>query len=149
LEQAQLPRQLLLDQRIEQLLLGAEVVVEGADRDVGLLGDLGDRRLLHAARGIQPPRGGQQGDARARLAALHASFSGVVGGGAAGHVGFLEKILGVNIASNLILYSVSVRGPAAGDDALPGGAEMDTEQTPVLIVGGGGAGLTASMLLAR
>jgi hypothetical protein len=45
----------------EQLLLAAEVVVEGPEADVGLFGDLGDARALAAALGDQPHRGIDQG----------------------------------------------------------------------------------------
>ena len=49
-----------VDRRLDELVLGLEVVVDVADRDVGRLGDVGDRCLLDALLMDQRARAGDQ-----------------------------------------------------------------------------------------
>src|SRR4029077_1335381 len=46
-----------LEPRVEQVLLGAEIVEHGRLGDLRLPRDLGDRHLVEAAGRVQPPRG--------------------------------------------------------------------------------------------
>ena len=70
LQQAKLFGQRVVNQGVEQLGLRAEVVVEGADRDVRVLGDVCDRRVLDAPVGEQVPRRVEQAPPCACLAPL-------------------------------------------------------------------------------
>ena len=74
-EELELLVERLPQERGEDRVLRLEVVVEAAERDVRLRGDLADGRLLDALSGEEAPRGGDETRARLGLAPLHAAGS--------------------------------------------------------------------------
>ena len=119
-------------------VLGAEVVVDGAHRDAGFGHHAGQRRGFEAVLGHDP------------LGRVQHEFTGPHAPAVGRH--FSAYCHGSRIAQVLELtlqfYYCSVHSSSREGGAMPFTAGAD-EEVPVLIVGGGGAGLTSSMLLAR
>ena len=90
LHAAQLLGERLLQQGRQELILGVEVVVEGSDRDVCGLGDLGDRRRVEPLLSEEALSCGEQRAARARLAPLVASRRDLGLGFPGGHCGSMH-----------------------------------------------------------
>ena len=149
LHAAELRGERLLQQGREELILGVEVVVEGPDRDICVLRDLGDRRRVKPLLSEEALSCREQRTARACLAPLVASRAGLGVDFPGSHLGSMHASHYLSISSVLTFYSLScmfaVMTASSSTSNQQGAFD---EEVPVLIVGGGGAGLTASMLLA-
>ena len=139
----------LLKQGRQELILGVEVVVEGSDRDICGVGDLGDRRRVVAP----APRRGAVLRRAARCACAPCAARCVHGrpwsqASRWALRQYAPEPLTEYTLTIDFLFSHGCKFAAMTTSSSTSSQQgAFDEEVPVLIIGGGGAGLTASMLL--